>query len=488
MRSIQEARVEVQQAADIVTQLAEGRSERLADFESQLWSALLALGRAAVGLYLVVRAARPRASEYEHDGRHWLLGPCRDSELGTRFGKVRFERPTGVDASNRRAARDLPVDRELGLCGGFSLGTVTAMTRLCAQLAFANARQNFRETYEWAPSPRAVLRMVDAIGSEARNFLEQAPAPDGEGEILVIQVDAKGAPMLSPETCRRRSRPHEREEVSGRTARRASKRRWPKPKRRSVGKKAKNAKMAVLGVIYTLRRTKNGYEGPINKRVIGTFDSHEALFAWLRHEADKRGYGQKRTLFLADGSEHIWRGQLKHLAQAEVCIDWHHIVERLWDVGTCFHPEYSAELEAWAARQTTRLRRGAIGAILGELKQRLEGTPKTGPGNKFKRRRLCRAIDHFEEHRDRMRYAELRKDDLDIATGAVEGAARNVVGLRLDGPGMHWGRERAERVLHLRCILVNGMWQDFVRHLGQLPEIALAAQPAPATPHLAKAA
>jgi len=47
-------------------------------------------------------------------------------------------------------------------------------------------------------------------------------------------------------------------------------------------------------------------------------------------------------------------------------------------------------------------------------------------------------------------YKRWREDDLDIGSGAVEGAARDLVRVRLDGPGMRWGRERAERVLHLR--------------------------------------
>jgi hypothetical protein len=51
--------------------------------------------------------------------------------------------------------------------------------------------------------------------------------------------------------------------------------------------------------------------------------------------------------------------------------------------------------------------------------------------------------------------------DLDIGTGVVEGAVRNLVGLRLDGPGMRWGRDRAEMVLHLRCIVLNGQSNDF---------------------------
>ena len=45
----------------------------------------------------------------------------------------------------------------------------------------------------------------------------------------------------------------------------------------------------------------------------------------------------------------------------------------------------------------------------------------------------------------------------------VEGAARYVVGERLDHSGMRWVEARAEAVLLLRCIEVNGDWEDFTR-------------------------
>jgi hypothetical protein len=54
-----------------------------------------------------------------------------------------------------------------------------------------------------------------------------------------------------------------------------------------------------------------------------------------------------------------------------------------------------------------------------------------------------------------MQYARLRHADLEIGSGVVEGAVRHLIGVRLDGPGMRWGRDRAEAVLHLRCVLVN---------------------------------
>jgi len=77
---------------------------------------------------------------------------------------------------------------------------------------------------------------------------------------------------------------------------------------RASGEKSKSAKVAFIGAIYTLETMPDGTcEGPINKRLVATFESHAALFEWLLHEAPKRGYGCKRTLFLADGADAIYR-------------------------------------------------------------------------------------------------------------------------------------------------------------------------------------
>jgi hypothetical protein len=57
--------------------------------------------------------------------------------------------------------------------------------------------------------------------------------------------------------------------------------------------------------------------------------------------------------------------------------------------------------------------------------------------------------------------------------------------MRLDGPGTRWGRDRAELVLHLRCVLLNGQWDAFCAHLAT-KQLKLAAQPVPALTHDAK--
>lgn len=487
MTNLDEKRREVQHAFEAALKWADSGERRpFFAFEKELWTLLLAAGRALTVLFLARQVARARAVQYRFEGRAFSMSDKhRTTELGTRFGKVQFTRPVARQVSDHRARVDLPVERELGLCGGFSLGTVVGIVRLAAMMAFAQARHTFREFHEWAPSPRAALRMVDAVGAEAKPFLEQAPAPDDDGEVLVIQVDGRGAPMITPTERERRARPHEKRTGTRRAQRRARRRAHPRPRRRQ-GDKSKNAKVAVVGVIYTLRKTRSGYEGPINKRLIGTFESHRALMRWLRQEADKRGYGRKRTLFLADGSEHIWREKDEFFPSAEGCLDWYHVVEKLWEVGRFLHADDSAALTRWVDARKKLLREGKIWQLIDGLAHLRRQVPNTGPGTKTKRQRLDNIILHFGEHADHMRYDRFREDGLDIGTGAVEGAVRNVIAMRLDGPGMRWGRERSELVLHLRCILVSGQWNDFVDYLARR-NVTLRAQPIEASPHAAAA-
>jgi hypothetical protein len=120
---------------------------------------------------------------------------------------------------------------------------------------------------------------------------------------------------------------------------------------------------------------------------------------------------------------------------------------------------------------------------LGHATQHYASVPKTGPGNKGKRKKLLEVLKHVAEHRHRMPYHELRGDDLEIGTGSGEGAVRNLVRMRLDGPGMRWSRGRSEHVLHLRCILLNGQWDDFAAHLAQRGPVQLAAIPTPTRAH-----
>ena len=66
-----------------------------------------------------------------------------------------------------------------------------------------------------------------------------------------------------------------------------------------------------------------------------------------------------------------------------------------------------------------------------------------------------------------MCYAELADGDFEVGSGAVEGAVKNMVGKRCDQGGMRWICQRAEAVIQLRCIELNGDWDAFVEHVSE---------------------
>ena len=148
---------------------------------------------------------------------------------------------------------------------------------------------------------------------------------------------------------------------------------------------------------------------------------------------------------------------------ATLTLDVRHAQEKLWEVGRLFHREGSAELACWVEGFEDLLYKGHVRALLSRLEQEMRGVSRRGPGTKEKREVLKRVIAYLEARVKLMDYGRLRKEDLVIASGAVEGAARYVVGERLDNSGMRWIEERAEAVLLLRCIEVNGDWEAFMK-------------------------
>jgi hypothetical protein len=161
-------------------------------------------------------------------------------------------------------------------------------------------------------------------------------------------------------------------------------------------------------------------------------------------------------------------------------------VEKLWSCGKAINRgsrTKRAPLETWVHQQKKLLRHDKLDEVLATLQTALDGTAITGPGNKYRRTVLENTINHFIKNRARMRYHTLREHSLVIGSGLIEGTVRHLVGIRLDGPGMRWGKARAEAVLHLRCVLLNGLWADFESYLARRDSLRLAAKPAPTVTH-----
>ena len=176
--------------------------------------------------------------------------------------------------------------------------------------------------------------------------------------------------------------------------------------------------------------------------------------------ATRRGFPpetEKVVQLVVDG-EICLEQQLRELfPKATLTLDIRHAQERLWRVGRLLHKEGSEALAAWVEPLMELLYKGEVQTLL----QRLEAVAFRGPGSKAKREGKSKAIEYLRKRQDLMQYRAWQEQDLVLASGVVEGAARHVVGERLDNSGMRWVVDRAEAVLLLRCIEVNGDWDAF---------------------------
>jgi hypothetical protein len=441
-------------------------------FEKTLIEKMQILGRLLILLFLSIREQREREKTPERvvtNGETFRRGLAQPRNLNTFFGVVRYFRTYLRGPAGRGY---YPLDIALGLTADrMSMMVLSLASRLATMMSFAQVHTTLSWFLGAAPSTEVIEHTVLGLGRRTGAWFERAPAPEDDGEVLVIQFDGKGAPTATDTELARRRGPRKKNRFphSPRHRGREHRERYGKKPPRKKGDKSKNARMATVVVMYTLRKDPSGTGwlfGPLNKRVYASFAPKRHAFAIARREADKRGFGPqsgKLIQVVTDGDDDLARLTKEYFPTAIHTVDIMHVIEYVSQAGECLYPEASKDLAVWVDQQKDRLYKGGESLVVAEMKHRLEALPLTGPGSKGKRERLRQSIGYMEKRLAQMNYKSLLDQDLEVGSGAVEGAVKHLLGARFDLGGCRWIRERAEALLQLRCIELNGDWDSFVQ-------------------------
>lgn len=460
---------------DFVTEQANAEeAPSFKDIERELRVRVRLAARLLVTLFLCLCEHRIDTSlepVFEVEGRRYKRRPAKARNLMTVFGVVRYFRTyvRGPQVKNGQRRGFHPLDALLGLTKDrFSMGVLSLGAYLATKMSFAQAHECLMRTIGVAPSTEALEKAVLGLGAHADAFFEQAPAPADDGEVLVIEFDGKGAPMATPEELKLRRVPRRKATKCCGRHRGRARRKDHKRKKRQPGEAkdpCKNAKMATVVVMYTLRRGSDGQlHGPLNKRVYASFANKRSAFAFARREAIKRGFDpasdDNMIQVLTDGDDDFARLTATTFRHAIHTIDIMHVLEYVWKAARCMYVS-SGEISKFANRQKDRILRGRVDLVIGELDTALTRSTTTKKGQAT----IKCSRDYILKRSDKIDFAWLREQDLDIASGAVEGAVKHIVGFRFDNGGMRWIRERAEPLLKLRCIVYNGDWDAFIDYV-----------------------
>ncbi len=435
--------------------------DEFAVFEKKLWCELMKLGLAICLLYLSWHRPIPEQRKVlGSNGKYFTYKGEKRYTLRSIFGTEQYTSSQYVRGIRRKANREICLlNSEVGLLpyGSVSPNIALEAMELSTRMPFDHVREVLSRFYGYVPAKRSILGLIDHLGGQAE-AVERKQAFKG-GNVIVIQADGRGLPCIRDEEMKKRCRPHKKTGKKAGKYRKRQKRSLDGDVRRTKGKKSKNKKQVTVGLIYSLNRNEDGgLEGPVDKRYIARFQNAEAVFRRLGEILAGLGNEPEQVIFISDGATNYPILQKKYFPQATRVLDFFHLCEYLWKAGSALFKEGSKQLADFVKIQKKEILEGNVAKVLKSLKFRFHQIPKKGPGNKGKRERLRTAINYIEKRLDLMSYKELREANLEIGSGAIESAVRQVVAIRFEGPGMRWGTKRPQKLLDLLCLRLSGGW------------------------------
>ncbi len=180
----------------------------------------------------------------------------------------------------------------------------------------------------------------------------------------------------------------------------------------------------------------------------------------LWEETVVRGLATARSVaVLGDGAAWIWNLADALFPRATQILDWYHLSEHLWKAARVVHGEGTAPTERLAKRWEGEVWEGRWEGVEEHLRELV----RQGRDDHDETLRKC--ADYLQTHRQRLRYPEFRAQGWPVASGAVEGGCKQVIGMRLKRKSTRWSESGAEAVLRLRVDRLSHRWPQRIAHL-----------------------
>jgi hypothetical protein len=153
-----------------------------------------------------------------------------------------------------------------------------------------------------------------------------------------------------------------------------------------------------------------------------------------------------RVVKVADGAPDNWSYLSEVLPVGQEVLDFYHAAEHLGAALGAAYGEGTSKYQERLETLSAVLRDAPEGVdtvmgALGRLRTRYPRRPA-----------IHKALAYFREHRHRMRYSDLRAQNLPIGSGVVEAACKTLVSQRLKRSGMRWRTAGGQAILTFRAL------------------------------------
>ena len=446
---IQDVRADFEKMLEYVT----GEPARTATADATergLFKMLIEMGLKLLTLFFVMRSQSARRGSFKTaDGSELRYHRESERHYVSIFGKLGFRRPYFY---RKGQAGQLPLDAELSLGEDCYSDLVREVSDY---LGVYGAYHKSGDLLERLLGLNLSTRVIQTnLGEDAADVLAyhaQKPAPEvsSEAEILVIQADGKGIPMILEET-------------------------QPDKVRLGKGEKHGHKKEAIVTSVYSIAafiRTPEQVlasyydqislskpSQPQNKRLWATLDGKDSALSRLAEQVrSRRGHHIQQTVALCDGCQALQTRLAKYFPGFIQILDFIHANEYLWKVANALFGETNDQRFEWMRAHTLQLLSGQASQLIAGFRA-LAKQPKI---SKSKRTQLLTTANYFERNLPFMDYPTYLSNGWPIASGVIEGACRHFVKDRCELSGMRWLQSGAENLLRLRAVAENNDWDDY---------------------------
>ena len=415
------------------------------EVERKIWKGLLQLGCLLLKTWFQIRCEQYGQEPLVNDrGDKTPFLEHKERTFYSVFGKFKIPHPYFY---RRGGCGVSPLDELLGLGDDIYSDMLRQMHDLLSvHTTYGKAVDLMSRFLGFKLSSRVAQQFISKDATDVVAYYDKQPPPsvEGEAQILVLQADGKGVPLILDE--------------------------------KEGGHKIQK-KEAIVTSVYTIdgnprtpeevistyfdeetSSSKKERHLPQHKKVWATLKGKDKAFQQLWQQTNKReGDHIQYRVALCDGDDALQTRFESYFGNFTLILDFIHADEYLWKAANALFDENSPQRKQWVRHQATLMLISQTTQLITALRHQADALETTT----IQQGVLHKVANYFERNQQRMDYQTYLANGWPIASGVIEGACRHLVKDRMECSGMHWHKPTAEAMLALRAVAENDDWDDY---------------------------
>lgn len=166
-------------------------------------------------------------------------------------------------------------------------------------------------------------------------------------------------------------------------------------------------------------------------------------------------------------------------------VDYYHASNRIWTMAEALFGRKQTAARGWAQRMCRVLKQPHGPCRVLQSAAALQSYVTM---TKTRQEEFRKAYNFIRSRTKYLQYAEYRDRHLPLGSGVTEAACKTVFTQRLKLSGMRWTKPGAQTILHLRVVLLSGVWDQVYRQFLQTQTTSQITTYEPKTPTPSKRA